>query len=137
MNQIFSKGWFSDFVEEINHSSEYERVANDWEGDILFIIKGDLNSTVLRMGEDMLAHLDLYHGKCRSIDFPVSVNGVKSQYLIEGAVSEWEAIMRGNSDLVSSIMKGKIGVEGNMMKLMRYLPAAEQIVLCARRVTRL
>lgn len=137
MNQLFSKGWFTDFVEEINRSSEYERVAEDWEGDILFVIRGDLNSTALRMGEDMLAHLDLYHGKCRSIDFPVSVNEVKSQYLIEGNVSEWESIMRGNNDLVSSILKGKIGVEGNMMKLMRYLPAAEQIVLCARRVTRL
>lgn len=137
MNQLFSKGWFADFVDEINQSPEYERSATDWEGDILFIIKGDLNSTILRQGEDVLAHLDLYHGKCRTIDFPVSVNEVKSQYSIKGDVSDWEAIMRGNADLVSSMMKGKIEVEGNMMKLMRYLPAAEQIVSCARRVTKL
>lgn len=135
MKTLFSREWFTDFAGELNRDATYENLAKEWEGDILFIINGDSSSTSLRWGESMLARLDLFHGKCRKLDFPDSADGTVSQYRIEGDASDWEAIMKGNADLISSIMKGVVKVEGNLMKLMKYLPAAEEIVRCARRVT--
>lgn len=137
MNIMFSKGWFSDFMNEINANPEYESAAREWEGDIMFVIKGDRDSSILREGMDVFVRLDLFHGKCRAMDYLFSSGDFKTQYCLDGSASEWESVINGNSDLVSAIMKGKIRIEGNTMKLMRYLPAAEQLINSARKVTEL
>ena len=135
MNPMFSRNWFIDFSNEINVNSDYEKSALDWEGDILFIIRGDQESRNLKAGIDMFVRLDLFHGKCREIEFLSSKGDRKTQYTLDGTASDWESMIVGNSDLVSSVMTGKVRIEGNTMKLMRYLPAAEQLINSARSVT--
>ncbi len=137
MNIIFTREWFYDFYRSINSNARYEEEARDWEGDILFIIRGDGNSGNLKRGVDMLVRLDLFHGKCRTIDFPSGDSDIRTQYSLDGSASDWEEIISGGTDLVSSVMRGKVRIEGNTMKLMRYLSAAEELINTAREVPRL
>lgn len=135
MNRVFSENWFFDYFNEINRNADYENNAKDWEGDILFIVRGDPLSENLKAGIQMLVRLDLYHGKCREINFYDSEENIKTQYSLDGTASDWEAVLKGSLDIVTSILQGKIRVSGNKMKLMRYIPAAEQLILSARKVS--
>lgn len=137
MNTLFSRDWFLDFYKDINENSQYEKAAETWEGDILFVINGDSQSWNLKPGINMVVRFDLFHGKCRDVEFFSDRNGTKCAFLLEGAASVWESLIHGQTDLVSSVLKGKIRVEGNIMKLMRYIPAAEQLINSARKVSRI
>ncbi len=137
MNTIFSREWFSEFVDRINSSPEYESAAKTWEGDIMFVIRGDNESVSIRAGNEVCVRLDLYHGKCRDMSFLSSGDGPKTDYSLDGSASVWESVIRGETDLISSVMNGKIRLSGNTMKLMRYLKAAEELIISARSVTRL
>ncbi len=131
---MFSDLWFEKYKESINSNSEYEKYAVDWEGDIILSIKGDEKSQYFRSGEFKNVRLELFHGKCNSISFPVSVSRKEVPYVLEGKATTWENILSGKTDVVSAMLKGEISVTGDIRKLMKYVNAAQELVKSAGRI---
>jgi putative sterol carrier protein len=131
---MFSNAWFERYKECINSNTNYEKYAAEWEGDIILSIKGDEKSQYFRSGELKNVRLELYHGKCNSISFPVSASIKEVPYLLEGKATTWENILSGKADVVTSMLKGEITVTGDIRKLMKYVNAAQELVKSAWRI---
>ncbi len=131
---MFSDSWFEKFMDSINANAEYERYASDWEGDIILSIKGDEQSHYVRSGQVRNVRLELFHGKCKSVSFPGSVEKKQGQYLLEGKASIWEGVLSGKINVVTAMLRGEIVVTGNIPKLMKYVNAAQELVKSAGRI---
>jgi putative sterol carrier protein len=131
---MFSDKWFEKFRDSINSNGNYERYASDWEGDILLSIRGDEQSNFFRSGESKMVRLELYHGKCNSISFPTSIDRMKIPYILEGRATIWEGILSGKTNVITAMLKGEVTVTGDVRKLMKYVNAAQELVVSAGRI---
>ncbi len=131
---MFSDAWFERFRESINANVEYERFASDWEGNIVLTIKGDEQSHYLRSGQIKNVRLELFHGKCNSLSFPISVDKKTEPYVLEGKASMWEGVLSGKTNVVTAMLRGEIVVTGNIAKLMKYVNAAQELVKSAGQI---
>ncbi len=132
--EIFSDEWFKRFAISINENVKYGEAARDWEGDIILAIIGDEASRYLKSGMNKIVILQLYHGKCYSIEFLNKIPQSYNVYVLEGKASVWESILDGNLDVISGILSGSIGLTGNIGKLTKYIQAARELVNSAKKI---
>jgi len=124
-----SEEWLKKYVEIVNASREYEQAARDWEGDILFIITPDE-----RFDREEVYWLDLYHGKVREWRRLSNRAEREAQFVYEGPYGNWVKLIKGEIEPIKGILTGKFKLRGNMMKILRYTRAAQELVNCATKV---
>ena len=65
MTAIFpSEEWLKGLEEKLNSDEHYAEIAKNWEGDLFFYIEPEGN-----LKEQLTFYIDLWHGKCRKVEF--------------------------------------------------------------------
>ncbi|MER3601730.1 MAG: sterol carrier protein [Nitrososphaerota archaeon] len=129
MAKFPSQEWADLYMKAINSNPAYEQAARDWEGDFLFVITPDE-----RFKGEAVLYLDLYHGKCRQARLLASRAERGAAFTLEGPFSSWLDLLQGRLDPIQAVISGRLRLQGDMMKVMRYIQAATELVRTAQRV---
>jgi putative sterol carrier protein len=121
-----SDGWLATYRERINGSAEYRDAASTWEGDVAFLFEAEPDRNV---PEDLWAWLDLCHGECRAARMVPAEEGRAAEYVISAPYSRWKQVLAGELDPVKGMMQGKLKLDGDLPTIIKYVRAANQLVL--------
>lgn len=124
MPYIFpSSEWTDQFLNEINTSDSYANAAKQWEGDILLDIEGKGG-----------IYLDLWHGKCRKAEYLGDSSAVAPEFTISASMAKWQNVLSGKLDPVQGLVTRQLKLNGNLVKIMKNVKAAQELVKCATKV---
>jgi len=118
-----SAAWVACLVEIINSSSAYAEAAKQWEGDVLLVVE-----------REGAAYLDLWHGTCRRSEYLDDPSGVKAEYTLTANMATWRKILERRLDPMQAMMTRQVKLDGNMVKAMQNMKAAQEMVRCATQV---
>jgi putative sterol carrier protein len=121
-----SDEWLETYRERINASSEYRDAAATWEGDVAFLFEAEPDRNV---PDDLWGWLDLWHGECRAARMVTADEGRAAEYVISAPYSRWKEVLAGELDPVKGMMQGKLKLDGDLPTIIRYVRAANQLVL--------
>jgi putative sterol carrier protein len=124
-----SNEWIQALSDQLNITESYQRSAKDWEGDFIFVVEPD----DAYAGTDYLL-LELYHGKSPGAGLVDSDNLPVTEYLIKAPYSTWRKVIDGKLDPIQGMMTGQLKLQGDLMKVMRYPKAAQEIVSCCAKI---
>jgi putative sterol carrier protein len=122
-NKFPSPAWVSDFDVAINSSDAYLNAAKNWEGDIILEIEGVAG-----------IYLDLWHGKCRSAEYMDDAKTRTAEFRISANMEKWKKVLEGKLDPVQGMVTRQLKLDGNMVKIMKNVKAAQELVRCATTV---
>lgn len=129
--QFPSSEWLQGLKEKLNSDEKYAKVANKWEGDLIFIIQPEGN-----LKEQLTFYLDLWHGTCRAIDYnPDPQKYTDAVFTLTANYDNITAILTGKLDPMTAMMTNKLKVKGSLGYMMRNVPTVLDFVRCAREVT--
>jgi putative sterol carrier protein len=121
--------WIKVLSDQLNQSESYERSAKDWEGDFVFIVGPDE-----AYPDTAYLYLGLYHGKSPSAAMVETAEERDVEFVISAPYSTWRRVIEGKLDPIQGMMTGRLKLSGNLMKIMRYPKAAQEIVACCAKV---
>ncbi len=121
--QFPSPEWVVAFDEQVNTSDAYANAAKTWEGDITLVIEGGPG-----------IYLDLWHGKCRQAEFLTDPNSKNPEFKITADMEKWKKVLAGKLDPVQGMVTRQIKLDGNLVKIMKNVKAAQELVRCATKV---
>jgi len=124
-----SDSWIKELSEQLNASESYERSAKNWEGDFIFIVEPDET-----YDDTAYLYLGLHHGKSPDAAEVASEDEREAEFLLRAPFSAWRRVIKGKLDPIQGMMTKKLKLQGNMMKVMRYPKAAQEIVACCAKV---
>jgi putative sterol carrier protein len=132
MPSIFpSAEWLSSLQLKLNSDPHYNEVAKRWEGDLIFDIQPSGHLT-----EPLVMYLDLWHGKCRAVDYgPNPAKYPKPAFILRAPYDNFTAIVLGKLDPMTAMLTSKLKVAGSMAYMMRNVPTVLDFVRCAREIT--
>jgi len=121
--------WLEALHKHLNSDEKYAQIAKSWEGDIMFDIlpSGALN-------ERTLIYLDLWHGKCRKVQYNVDQK-TSSDFILQASYDDFVRVLTGQLAPMTAMMTRKLKVVGSMAYMMRNVPTVLQFVRCAQDVT--
>ncbi len=124
-----SDEWIKALREKLNDSESYQRSAKDWEGDFIFVVEADDN-----IPESAYLHLQLYHGSSPGATMADPDQLPETEYTINAPFATWRKVIDGKLDPIQGMMTGQLKLKGDLMKIMRYPKAAQEIVACCAKV---
>lgn len=124
-----SDAWIKELSNRLNESESYERSAKDWEGDFLFVIEPDDT-----YDDTAYLYLGLHHGKSTGAALVESEDERDTEFVIRASYGNWRRVIEGKLDPIQGMMMKQLKLSGNMMKIMRYPKAAQEIVACCAEV---
>jgi putative sterol carrier protein len=132
MSAIFpSEEWLKGLETRLNSDERYNEIAKNWEGDLLFFIEPGGN-----LKEQLTFYLDLWHGKCRKVEYmPQPDSHPSPVFTLSATYNNITAILIGKLNPMTAMMTTKLKVKGNMGYMMRNVPTVLDFVRCAQEVT--
>ena len=124
-----SEEWINLFMETLNANKNYEDAAKTWEGDFLFLIEPDGS-----MSEPTTLYLDLWHGKCRSAAMLKPGEQKNAAFVYSGPYGNWKRLINKEIDPIQGLLTGKFKLKGDMVKVLRAVRAAKELVETAGKV---
>ena len=124
---FLSEEWAGALKDAINASDAYRAAASDWEGDFYFI--ADMKDKSTRA-----IYLDLWHGKCRQAEFLADPSSKSPEFQITADMEKWKKVLAGKLDPVQGMVTRQIKLDGNLVKIMKNVKAAQELVRCATKV---
>ena len=124
-----SDDWIKALSDLLNDSDSYQRSAKDWEGDFVFVV--DTDET---FSEIAYLYLQLYHGASPGAAMVDPDNLPETEYTIKAPFTTWRKVIDGKLDPIQGMMTGQLKLRGNLMKIMRYPKAAQEIVSCCAKI---
>jgi putative sterol carrier protein len=121
--QFPSDEWIKKLREELNKNEAYQRAAKDWEGNFIFIVKPDQ-----AYPDHAYFLLELYHGSSPAAALLDEDSLPETEYTIIAPYSTWKKVIEGKLDPIQGMMMGQLKLTGDLMKIMRYPKAAQEIV---------
>jgi putative sterol carrier protein len=118
-----SPEWVVEFEKQINGSDAYANAAKTWEGDITLVIEAGPG-----------IYLDLWHGKCRAAEYLPDPNSKQVEFKIEADMEKWKKVLANKLDPVQGMVTRQIKLDGNLVKIMKNVKAAQELVRCATKV---
>ena len=119
-----SPEWTAALEEKINNSDAYANAAKSWEGDILFVVDDSHDGI----------YLDLWHGKCRKSEYHAQVAGLPAEFKISAPLAKWQNVLSGKLDPIQGMVTRQLKLEGNLVKIMKNVKSAQELVKCATQV---
>jgi putative sterol carrier protein len=119
-----SAEWTAAFEQVVNSSDAYANAAKGWEGDIVFIVDDSKDGI----------YLDLWHGKCRKSEYLSASAGVPAEFKISAPLAKWQAVLNGKLDPIQGMVTRQLKLEGNLVKIMKNVKSAQELVKCATQV---
>ena len=125
MIEFASDEWAKTFMEKINESEAYAQAAKTWEGDFYFILEpGE------KVPERIYIYVDLWHGKCREA-FATQDPSVKDPiFRMSGPLENWRKVVEKKLDPLQGLLTRQFSLKGDMVKVMRAVKAAQELVNC-------
>ena len=120
-----SDEWINALSDQLNASDSYQRSAKDWEGDFIFVAESDD-----AYPETVYLYLQLYHGASPGAAMLDPDQLPETEFIIKAPFSTWRKVIEGKLDPIQGMMTGQLKLEGDLMKVMRYPKAAQEIVSC-------
>ena len=115
-----SDEWTQELCRVLNNSELYAVAAKKWEGDIVLVI------------DDVAGvYLDLWHGECRKAEYLIDPSSAKAEFAISAGMDKWTAILNGELDPIQGLVKRQLKLDGNLVKIMKNLKAAQELIACA------
>ncbi|HET9588110.1 MAG TPA: SCP2 sterol-binding domain-containing protein [Anaerolineales bacterium] len=132
MPAIFpSAEWLRGLEAKLNSDERYGEIARNWEGDLFFFIEPTGN-----LKERLTFYLDLWHGKCRKVDFkPGPDLYPHPSFILTASYQDITSILTGKLNPMTAMMTSKLKVKGSMGYMMRNVPTVLDFVRCAQEVT--
>ena len=127
--QFPSDSWIKQLREELNNNEAYQRSAKNWEGNFLFIVEPDK-----AYSKRVYFLLELYHGTSPAAALVDNDALPETEYTINAPYSTWKKVIEGKLDPIQGLMMGQLKLNGDLMKIMRYPKAAQEIVSSCSRV---
>ncbi len=124
-----SDEWIKTLRDRLNASESYQRSAKDWEGDFVFVIEPDD-----AYPDRSYLLLELYHGSSPGASLLDPDNLPETEFTLKAPFSTWRKVIEGKLDPIQGMMTGQLKLKGNLMKIMRYPKAAQEIVSCCAEV---
>jgi len=124
-----SDAWIEELGRRLNESTSYERSAKDWEGDFLFVVEPDED-----YDETVHLFLGLHHGKSTGAAQVASKDERDTEFVIRAPYGVWRRVIEGELDPIRGMMTRRLKLSGNLVKIMRYPKAAQEIVSCCAEV---
>lgn len=122
-NPFPSDAWINKLREELNKNEAYMRAAKDWEGNFIFIVEPDQ-----AYPDRAYFLLELYHGSSPAAAMLDEDSLPETEYTIIAPYSTWKKVIEGKLDPIQGMMMGQLKLTGDLMKIMRYPKAAQEIV---------
>lgn len=122
--------WLDGFVDYLNNSEDYARIAKNWEGDYIFEIKADGP-----LQEDISFYLDLWHGKCRGGKILGPNESLEAAFILSAPFANFVRVLKGDLDPMQAMLTRKLSVKGNMGVMLRNVPTVLEFVKCAQGAT--
>ena len=124
-----SDEWIKTLRDMLNASESYQRSAKDWEGDFIFVADPDD-----AYSDTAYLHLQLYHGSSAGAAQVYPDNMPETEFTINAPYSTWRKVIDGKLDPIQGMMTGQLKLKGDLMKVMRYPKAAQEIVSCCAKI---
>jgi putative sterol carrier protein len=124
-----SDAWIKALSDHLNASESYERSAKSWEGDFIFVIEADS-----ALDETVTLFLALKHGKSGGAEKVDGPDARPAEYTIRAPYGTWRRVVEGKLDPIQGLMTKQLKLTGNMMMVMRYPKAAQEIIACTQRI---
>jgi putative sterol carrier protein len=129
MPEFATESWVQALKDELNASEAYARAAKNWEGDFYFVIapEGALE-------EPVYLYMDLWHGECRAarvVDDPAAENPA---FRIRATPKIWKKVVTKKLDPIQGMVTRQLQLQGDMLKIMRSVKAAQELVECVTHV---
>ena len=121
--------WINKVRELLNESESYQRSAKDWEGDFIFVVEPDE-----AYPDTSYLHLELYHGSSPGASLVKENELPETEYSLNAPFSTWRRVIEGKLDPIQGMMTRQLKLKGDLMKIMRYPKAAQEIVSCCAKV---
>ncbi len=122
--------WARALEEQINASSEYRNAAAGWgadfNGNLLLVFQADDAAPV---GRSLL--LRLQGGRCLGAEFVQGDAHPDAGFSLKAPFSSWRQILERKMLAATAILTGRVKVEGDKMKLLRYTAAHRAVLTCA------
>ena len=126
-----SEEWLKGLETKLNADQRYGTIARNWEGDLFFFIEPDGN-----LKEPLTLYLDLWHGKCRRVEYkPQPESYPNPTFTLTATYENITAVLAGNLNAITAMMTSKLKVKGSMSYMMRNVPTVLDFVRCAQEVT--
>ena len=123
-----SDDWIKELSRQLNESKDYETSAKDWEGDFIFVVEPDESYP-----NHIYFFLGLFHGKSPDAAMIASEDERKADFKIRANASTWRKVIEGKLDPIQGMMTGRLKLQGNLAKVMRYPKAAKEITsICSK-----
>lgn len=129
MYEFGSDQWLKAFQEAINNSPAYAEAAKTWEGDFYFIVDpgGALD-------KEIVMYVDLWHGKCREVSLVHDRSAKNPAFVINAPESVWRKVIEKQLDPIQGLMTRQLKLKGDMVKIMKAVKAAKELVECTTKV---
>jgi len=132
MTSIFpSEAWLNELHEKINSDAHYAEIAKNWEGDLFFVIQPEGN-----LKEPLSFYLDLWHGKCRKVEYNPTQDAYPNPvFILSATYSDITAVLTGKLSPMTAMMTSKLKVKGSMGYMMRNVPTVLDFVRVVQEAT--
>lgn len=125
MIEFATDEWAKALMEKINESEAYAQAAKTWEGDFYFILEANED-----IPEPVYIYMDLWHGKCREA-FATTDPSVKDPvFRMSGPLENWRRVIEKKLDPIQGLLTRQFKLKGDMVKVMRAVKAAQELVNC-------
>ena len=129
LHKFPSDEWIKALRDMLNASESYQRSAKDWEGDFIFVAEPDD-----AYPDTAYLHLQLYHGSSAGAAQVYPDDMPETEFIINAPYSTWRKVINGKLDPIQGMMTGQLKLQGDLMKVMRYPKAAQEIVSCCAKI---
>lgn len=126
-----SNEWLQALKNQLNNDEKYARIAQKWEGDIMFQIEPDGPLT-----ETVYYYTDLWHGECRAafVILEDQIQEYKPAYVLASPYGHFSRLLKGDLDPMQAMITRKLKVHGSMSYMMRNVPVVLDFVRCAQAI---
>ncbi len=133
MAAIFpSAEWLHELEVKLNADERYAEIAKNWEGDLFFFIEPEGS-----LKEQLTFHLDLWHGKCRGVEYkPAPDSHPNPTFTLSASYNNIVGVLSGKLNPMTAMMTSKLKVKGSMGYMMRNVPTVLDFVRVAQEVTK-
>lgn len=129
MIKFATEEWVQALKEAINASEGYAEAAKTWEGDFYFIV--DPGGPIEK---EIIMYVDLWHGKCREAYLVADRSAKSPAFVINAPLSVWRKVIDKKLDPIQGMMTRQLKLQGDMVKIMKAVKAAKELVECTTRV---
>ena len=127
-----SDEWAQAFRAEIEDSATYRKAAASWRhGPIALVVR---SAPAVGVPAPVALWLDIQSGRCRAAKLVSEREAAAAPFCITGEYRDWKSVIRRELDPVKAIVSRKLLLRGSLFTLLRYVPAAMELVGSAQRV---